>query len=338
MIIEMDIKDYQIDKPTIYRVTDEGLTGYPALCIDRDSYARDMTIMASFQEYQGFIPYNFQIGKYTSIATGCHMVIDMNHDYMAPCQGRPREVGYIPSKQALERRGELIIGNDCWIGRDSTVMSGVTIHDGAVVAATSTVTKDVPPYAVVGGNPARVLKYRFDEQTIHKLQEIRWWNWNSTKLSEARELLVGNIQEFVNRYYQPEPTPQKPDAIRTEAGNIQYLYFMDTIEQFHHLNYIMGAFCEHYEHTAHELMLCCKSEEIIEHVILPVLDHYQKYDVAVNLYLQKDLTDEDLIAQTDIYITSNWEQNMRRMSACEYWGIQILSGFNVPLFGWEIKT
>lgn len=333
MLIKMDIKDYQIDEPTIYRITDEGLEGYPALCIDRDSYARDLTIMASFQQYQGFIPYNLQIGKYTSIASGCFMILDMNHDYLAPCQGRPREVGYIPSKQSLKRRGELIIENDCWIGRDSTIMSGITIHNGAVVAATSTVTKDVPPYAVVGGNPARVLKYRFDEQTIQKLQEIQWWNWDSEKLTAARELLVGDVQEFINRYYEPETALQKAEAVRMEAGSRQYLYFVDTIEQFHHLNYIMEAFCRKYEHTACELMLCCKSQEIIEHIIFPILDHYQNYDVCINLYLQTELSDEEVISQTDVYITSNWENNLRRISVCEQRGIPVLSGFTIPLFG-----
>lgn len=68
------------------------------------------------------------------------------------------------------------IGNDVWIGRDVTIYSGVTIGDGAVIAGQSVVTKPVPPYAVVAGNPARIVKYRFDEETIKNLLEIQWWN------------------------------------------------------------------------------------------------------------------------------------------------------------------
>ena len=81
-------------------------------------------------------------------------------------------------------RGDVIIGNDVWIGYGATILSGVSIGDGAAIGACSLVVKDVPPYAIVAGNPAQVIRYRFDEETIHKLLKIRWWDWPDQRVRE----------------------------------------------------------------------------------------------------------------------------------------------------------
>lgn len=91
-----------------------------------------------------------------------------------------------------------IIGNDVWIGNNVTIMGGVTISDGAVIGANSLVTKDVPAYSVVGGVPAKVIKYRFDEETINKLLKIRWWHWDISKIKEESKYF-GDINVFISR-------------------------------------------------------------------------------------------------------------------------------------------
>jgi virginiamycin A acetyltransferase len=75
------------------------------------------------------------------------------------------------------RKGDISIGNDVWMGYKATIMAGVTIGDGAIIATNATVVKDVPPYTIVGGNPAREIRRRFDEATIASLLELRWWDW-----------------------------------------------------------------------------------------------------------------------------------------------------------------
>ena len=92
------------------------------------------------------------------------------------------------------------IENDVFIGANVTILSGVTVGNGAVIGAGSTVVKDVPPYAVVGGCPAKIIKYRFDEDIMRKLQDIKWWNWPHEKLTEV-ERLFDNPNEFVNKHY-----------------------------------------------------------------------------------------------------------------------------------------
>lgn len=80
-------------------------------------------------------------------------------------------------------RGDTIVGNDVWFGYDALIMPGVTVGDGAIIATRSVVTKDVPPYAVVAGNPAKVVKMRFDPRTIERLLAIKWWDWDIETIS-----------------------------------------------------------------------------------------------------------------------------------------------------------
>lgn len=96
-------------------------------------------------------------------------------------------------------KGDVIIGNDVWIGYGAFIISGVTIGDGAVVGAQAVVTKSVPPYAIVGGNPARIIRYRFDEEVIRKLLAIAWWNWPEKDIRDVVPLLVSShIHAFIN--------------------------------------------------------------------------------------------------------------------------------------------
>jgi acetyltransferase-like isoleucine patch superfamily enzyme len=96
--------------------------------------------------------------------------------------------------------GDVIIGNDVWIGLNATILPGVKINDGAVVGANSVVTKDVPPYAIVAGNPAKLIRMRFDRETIDSLLRIKWWNWDIQRIMDNMPLLLSNnVEEFVKK-------------------------------------------------------------------------------------------------------------------------------------------
>jgi len=86
----------------------------------------------------------------------------------------------------------MVIGNDVWIGLDATIMPGVTIGDGAIIGAKSVVTHDVEPYTVVAGNPARVVKKRFDDETMKRLLKIQWWNWPIQTIEDHLDAITGN--------------------------------------------------------------------------------------------------------------------------------------------------
>ena len=96
--------------------------------------------------------------------------------------------------------GNIIIGNDVWIGDNVTIMSGVTIGDGAVIATNSHVVKDIEPYSITGGNPAKHIKFRFSNEQINKLLKLRWWDWEISKIKKYVSILCSNdIDELFNR-------------------------------------------------------------------------------------------------------------------------------------------
>lgn len=90
------------------------------------------------------------------------------------------------------QKGDIVIGNDVWIGYNATILAGVTIGHGAIIAANATVTKDVEPYSIVGGNPAQLIRKRFSNETIEKLLAIAWWDWDLEKITRNVQHLTGN--------------------------------------------------------------------------------------------------------------------------------------------------
>jgi len=143
-----------------------------------------------------------EIGKFCSIANDVKIFLDGEHE-INNISTYP--FGYFKEfkshkKQETKSKGKVTIGNDVWIGYGVTILSGVTIGDGAVIGARSLVVKeDVPPYTVVGGVPAKILKQRFDDKTIEKLEKIKWWNWSDQKIQENIEKLKSdNLETFLN--------------------------------------------------------------------------------------------------------------------------------------------
>lgn len=145
------------------------------------------------------------IGSYCSIADGVQFLLGMNHDWRLvttyPFSSRDMPAAYRQAdiNHPETNHRQIIIGHDVWIGRGVTIHAGVHIGNGAVVAADAIVTKDVPPYAIVGGNPARVIKYRFDAETIDALQRMQWWNWRHEIILE-RYKYMADIPAFIERF------------------------------------------------------------------------------------------------------------------------------------------
>lgn len=130
------------------------------------------------------------IGKFCSIACGAKFLFNSaNHTlrslstYIFPVLFEEWGLDVARVPEAWDNRGDIVIGNDVWIGYEAVVLAGVTIGDGAIVAARAVVTKDVPPYTIVGGVPARPIRRRFSDSEIDQLLELKWWDWPEEKIA-----------------------------------------------------------------------------------------------------------------------------------------------------------
>jgi len=144
-----------------------------------------------------------KVGSFCSIAEGVALMCAGHHLMYAATTFPISHImlGQAVPATAFGRPVGISIGNDVWIGRRAMILPGVTIGDGAIIGAGAVIAKDVAPYAVIVGNPAKVIRYRFDPETIEKLQAIRWWEWTDEKIKSEAEWLLGPIDAFVDRHW-----------------------------------------------------------------------------------------------------------------------------------------
>ena len=141
------------------------------------------------------------IGKFCSIACGAKFLFNSANHALGSLSTYPFPIFYdewgLEGKnvaEAWDNKGDIALGNDVWIGYEAVILAGVTIGDGAIIGARAVVTRDVPPYAIVGGVPARLIRRRFDDATIEALLDLRWWDWEPERIRQALPALqAGDI-------------------------------------------------------------------------------------------------------------------------------------------------
>ncbi len=192
------------------------LTGYDRLCFLKNIVTNpnilvgDYTYYDDFENVQNFeknVKYHFDfigdkliIGKFCMIASDVTFIMNGANHLTEAISTYPFAIFGNGWEHAMEgktypHKGDTIIGNDVWLGHKAVVMPGVTIGDGAIVAAYAVVTRNVEPYTIVGGNPAKPIRKRFSEEQIEKLLEICWWNWEIDKITRHVQLLTANNVE-----------------------------------------------------------------------------------------------------------------------------------------------
>lgn len=189
------------------------LNGYKNLCFLKNIIDNPNILVGDYTYYDDFEDvYNFErnvkyhfdfigdkliIGKFCQIASGVRFIMNGGNHLTNAFTAYPFAIFGKAWKNAMNGKtypvkGDTVIGNDVWIGHNALLLPGVTVGDGAIIATASVVTKDVPAYAVVGGNPATQIKYRFDADVIEILNEIKWWDWPIEKITENLPVLMGN--------------------------------------------------------------------------------------------------------------------------------------------------
>jgi virginiamycin A acetyltransferase len=189
------------------------LNGYERLCFLKNLIKNPNIIVGDYTYYDDFetvenfeknVKYHFDfvgdklhIGKFCMIASGAEFIMNGANHLVNAVSSYPFAIFGDDWAHAMEgktypNKGDIVIGNDVWIGYQATILSGVTVGHGAIVGSKSVVASDVPPYSIVAGNPARIIRKRFDEETIEKLLALAWWDWDLEKITTHVAHLTGN--------------------------------------------------------------------------------------------------------------------------------------------------
>jgi virginiamycin A acetyltransferase len=195
------------------------LVNYERLCFLKNIIKNPNIIVGDYTYYDDFenvenfeknVKYHFDfvgdkliIGKFCMIASGVTFIMNGANHLTNAFTTFPFAIFGNGWENAMEgksypQKGNIIIGNDVWIGYNATIMAGVTIGDGAIIATNATVIKDVAPYSIVGGNPAHEIKKRFSEDTISKLLDLKWWDWPIDKITKnLKNLTDSKIDKLI---------------------------------------------------------------------------------------------------------------------------------------------
>ena len=174
------------------------------------------------EDFEAHVTYHYEflgdrlvIGKFCAIARGITFIMNGANHRMNSVTTYPFNImghGWekcTPTLEDLPFKGDTVVGNDVWIGQDVTVMPGVHIGDGAIIAAESVVTRDIPPYHVAGGNPCRVIRKRFDGALIDYLLALKWWAWDAEKIFCNLEALCSGDLEQIRTVTEPDGRPAR---------------------------------------------------------------------------------------------------------------------------------
>jgi len=194
------------------------LQNYDRLCFLKNIIKNPNIIVGDYTYYDDFenvenfeknVKYHFNfvgdkliIGKFCMIASDVKFIMNGANHLTNALTTYPFAIFGHGWENAMEgkhypHKGDIHIGNDVWIGYNATIMAGVTIGDGAIIATNATVIKDVEPYSIVGGNPASLIKKRFSDEVIEKLLKLKWWDWNIEKITRNVQNLTDiDILEF----------------------------------------------------------------------------------------------------------------------------------------------
>lgn len=184
----------------------KNVVNHPQISIGDYTYYDDFENVENFQKNVRYL-FDFSgdrltIGKFCMLASGVEFIMNGANHLAQAVTAYPFAIFGGDWSNAMDgksypSKGDTIVGNDVWIGYRAAILPGVKIGDGAIIGSYSVVTKDVPPYTIVGGNPAQPIRKRFDEETIARLLELAWWDWPIEKITKYAAYLTGDVNAFL---------------------------------------------------------------------------------------------------------------------------------------------
>jgi virginiamycin A acetyltransferase len=298
------------------------------------TYVNDMTVYMLDNKPD----VNLQIGSFCSIGYQIQSILNMVHDYKGVTTFNSPLLGYNELKTKVDRKYEIIIGNDVWIGNGSILLPGVKIGNGAVIAAGSVVTKDVPDYAIVGGNPANIIKYRFTNEVINKLQKIKWWEWDPNKITEYKNSFSLPIEEFVDMHYTEYIIDEAYDKIDGKEEKI--LYFPDFDDPFPLWRKVIESYFNDFkEDDSTTLILPILNDESVDEKLQLIYEYNNEYTKLPDVFIctYNYLNIDWLFSEVDYFITNRDINTIKYVTLAKEKNVKLLSGVDVPIFNSKYK-
>lgn len=312
------------------------------------SYIYEMDLNSSAFVNGEYMRQSLCVGKYAVLGKDIRCIQDLNSDYnslyqgvIVPFAGDPWRNGNGQIMKRTAQKGEILIGNDVCIGDGVTILGGVRIGDGAVVAAGTVVVKDIPPYAVVGGNPAKIIRYRFPQDVIQKLCRIQWWDWDEDQMLARKEDMQGEVAAFAEKYDGPiHFYPRKSGNYIPFLANeptVRFLHFMDFRDPSSVYTEIVKNFIETYAGKKAELILCYNAYDQQEcrdmEALVGILNDYGNLPILINVCgIAQEEDEEKVMSEADYYITNRHARVLQRVHLADKYRVPILSGVNLPIF------
>lgn len=338
MIQHLSINPYEVNGLTTLEITfSEEAKKFPFLIIDKDSYITGLDIHSGINFNINAGIHNIHIGKYNSLAESIVMMINLNHEYKHIAQG---ELSFLKgerfnNRNAIKRKGQIIIQNDVWIGHDVIIMSGVTIHNGAVVAAGSVVTKDVPPYAIVAGNPAKVIKYRFSDEQIKGLLQISWWDWTAPELEKYKTEFTDDVDTFINKHIdESKKDLEKIKPFVADENKEKVLLIPDFNSKYPTYEHIINEYCSKNRNNLELILYIDPKFSTNENLqkINDILSKYAETDNYVTVQMGNISDIRSLFIIADYYITNRLDETVKYTGYADLFGVNLISGVDEPIF------
>lgn len=235
-------------------INSEEFKPYTGAYIGAHTYCWNMMLDngIEFERGNGSLFHNVQIGNFNSIAEGLSIHLGRNHNIKKVETGalevffKQRNIVQSNEDSSFNQKGSVIIQNDVWIGANVTIVPNVIVRNGAVIARNSHVVSDVPPYAIVGGNPARVIGYRYPKELVEKLQVIQWWYWDQEKIIENAEYFNEDVERFCNEFFPEANEAFKLELEKRDINQDAYFAFVDWYEAYSSYPFILKQFLKKY--------------------------------------------------------------------------------------------
>lgn len=349
MKVKIEIPVSTISDTSIhYIAVDEERSLFPLLVIGKGSYIIDadvyMNVRPEFDE--GFSCTNLHIGRFCSISQSISFHMGNGHNYKCVAMGVTPLLENAPYRQETNyNKGSIIIQNDVWIGAGATIMSGVTVHNGAVIAANAHVVQDVPPYAIVGGNPAQIIGYRFEQDIIEQLQTIQWWYWTDEKIRENARYFSEDVQHFCRIFYEEALVKMK----MLPLGNLllapedivrnRYLLIPDFDSTYASYIWVINQFLES-DPTGREMLLIVyitqrqmeKNAELVKEIDKIMNLCRQNNMAVIRLVTEDECTLYGIFKNVTHYIMTRDTDTVRYTCIADYYGVKCISGVDKPVF------